>query len=99
MLKFKIKWVIHKEFYVGIVDLGQFPHEGGSNETMFEPKSNFLAVAEDEVVEIVEDELQRFGVVLVDLHQLADAAGVERLVFDATEVSKDFLYLLLHLFQ
>lgn len=99
MLKFKIEGVIHKELNVGIVDLGQFPHEGSSNETVLEPKAYFLTVAEDEVIEVVEDELQRLGVVLVDLNQLANAAGVEGFVFDAPEVSEDFLYLLLHLFQ
>ena len=99
MLKFKIEWVLHKEFDVVVVDLRQFPHEGSGNKSVFKPQPYFLAVAEDEVIEVVEDEFQRLGVVLVDLNQLADAAGVEGFIFDASEVPEDLLYFLLHQFQ
>ena len=63
---------------------------------MFETETHFLASGEDELVEVVEDELEGLWVALVELDDLANAAGVERLVLYVTEVTENLLDFLLH---
>ena len=62
---------------------------------MLHPKFNFFCRSEDQLVEVVEDEFEGLGVALVDFDDLADAAGVEGLVFDAAEVAENLLNLFL----
>lgn len=63
---------------------------------MLESQPHFLAIGEDELVEIEEYKLERLGVGLVDLDDLRDAARVEGLVLYVAEVTEDFLDLVLH---
>lgn len=63
---------------------------------MLESESDLLSAGEDQLIEVVEDELEGLRVVFIDLYDLTNAAGVERLVLDVPEVAEDLLYLLLH---
>lgn len=63
---------------------------------MLQPKTNLLAAGKDELVKVVEDELERLRVGLVDLDDLRDAARVEGFVLDVPEVAEDLLDLVLH---
>lgn len=64
---------------------------------MFKSESDFLAIGENELIEVVEYELKWFRITLVELNYLTNATGIKRLVFDIAEVAKYFLNFLLHL--
>ena len=97
ILEFEVQAILHKLLYSLHVYLVEFGDNTGADEAVLQSKSGFLAIGEDELVEVIEDELERFGVGLIDLDHLRDAAGVEGFVFDATEVTKYFLDFVLHL--
>jgi hypothetical protein len=63
---------------------------------MLKPKSYFFAIGKNEVIQIVEYELQRLRIALINFDDLADTASIEGFVFDVTEVAKNLLNFLLH---
>jgi hypothetical protein len=63
---------------------------------VLQSQTHLLATGEDELVEVVEDKFERLRVCLVDLDYLRDAARVEGLVLDVSEVAEDFFDLVLH---
>ena len=74
----------------------EFGDDAGSDEPMFESEPHFLAIVEDELIQIIEYKLEWLWVALINLDNLAYAASIEGFVFDVTEVAKNFLYFLLH---
>lgn len=97
VLKFKVKFILNELLDALHVGLVKFRYQTGADESMFESEPDFLAIGEDELVEVVEYKLEGLWVGLVDLDDLRDAAGVEGLVLDVAEVTKDFLDLVLHM--
>ena len=63
---------------------------------MFKPESYLFAIGEDELIQIIEYELQRLGIALINFDDLTYATRIEGLVFDVTEVAKNLLNFLLH---
>ena len=63
---------------------------------MFEPQPLVFAIREDEMVQIVKDEFQRFWVGLVNLYDLGYAACIKRLIFYVAKITKYFFNFILH---
>jgi hypothetical protein len=94
--EFEVELVFEEVFDALYVYFVEFGDEAGGDEAVFESEAYVLGGGEDELVEVVEDEFEGFGVGFVDLDDLRDAAGVEGLVLYVTEVAEYLLDFVLH---
>lgn len=74
----------------------EFRNDAGSYKSMFKSESYLLASWKDELVQIVKNEFERFGVALVYFDDLTDATSIKGFVFDIAEVAKNLLDFFLH---
>lgn len=96
VLHFEVEFVEHELLDALGVDFIEFGDQTSCDQSVLQSQPHLFAVGEDQLVQVIEDELQRLRIRLVYFHDLADAAGVERLVLYVTEVTKNLLDLLLH---
>lgn len=57
-LKFKIELIFNKLFHPLHIDFIEFRNETSTDESVFEAQSDFFAIGEDELIQIVENELE-----------------------------------------
>jgi hypothetical protein len=96
ILELKVLFILNKLFYPVDVYFIEFGNEARTYESVFETQSDFLAIREDELIQVIKNEFKRLWVSLIDLDDLRNATCIEWLVFYVTKVTKNFLDFILH---
>ena len=97
ILKINTLSILNNIFDLCYVDVVEFRNYTSTNLPMFHPQLNFLCGGKNQLIEIVDDELQRLRTTLINLNDLRDDGSIEGFILHLLEKREQLFYFFLHL--